>query len=126
MLLTPERIQAIAWGLTLALESAGTLLLWPVVRPPALRLRRAVVTVLAVNAVTHPLFWLALRSLAHPGPRAVLIAEAVVGAVEAGLYVWLLRLSPGRALGLSLALNLLSWAGGVLFWQHLLAWSFRN
>ncbi|MCC6167978.1 MAG: hypothetical protein IT329_12190 [Caldilineaceae bacterium] len=121
MLLTPERIQAIAWSLTLVLETAGAAALWPAVYTRPLRLRRVVWTVLAVNAVTHPLFWLALRRLAHPGPHAVLIAETIVAAVEAALYAWLLWLSPGRALGLSLTLNLLSWVGGVLFWQRLFA-----
>jgi hypothetical protein len=119
MSLSPDRVQWIAWGLTLVLETAGGAALWPVVGVPPARLRRALWTVLAVNMLTHPLFWLALRRLAQPGSTAVLAAEAIVTTVEAALYAWLLPLPPVRAFGLSLVLNLLSWIGGVLLWPRL-------
>jgi hypothetical protein len=119
MPLVPDRVQWIAWGLTLVLETAGVTGLWPAVRVPPVRLRRALWTVLAVNMLTHPLFWLALRRLAHPGPTAVLAAEAIVTTVEAACYAWLLPLPPARAFGLSLVLNLLSWMAGILLWPRL-------
>lgn len=123
MLLAPDRVQWLAWGMTLALESAGVAALWPLVilrHAARTGVGWAVCAVFAVNALTHPLFWLALRRLPHPGSPAVLLAELGVIVVEAALYSWLLALSPPRAAGLSLALNLLSWGGGVLLWPRLL------
>lgn len=118
MPLSPERIQGIAWAVTLILESAGAAAWWTAARVSRPSLRRALGSVLAVNAVTHPIFWFALRHLAHPGPTAVLLAEAIVIGVEAALYAWLWTWHPLRAVGLSAALNLLSWLGGVLLWQR--------
>jgi hypothetical protein len=125
MPLAPDRDQWIAWGMTLILESAAAAALWPLLHlrhAPRAGAVLAVVTVFAVNALTHPIFWLALCRLPHPGPPAVLLAEIAVIVVEAALYSRLLALSPPRALGLSLALNLLSWLGGTTLWQRLLLW----
>ena len=120
MPLSPGAMQAIAWGVTLLIETAGAAALWTA-RPISPRLPRALWVVCGVNLLTHPLFWLALRHLPHPGPTAVLMGEAAVIGVEAALYAWLLAQPPARALGLSLGLNLLSWLGGILVWQRILA-----
>jgi hypothetical protein len=117
MPLTPALAQGVAWGLTLLIEGSAVAIYAQIQRARALPLRRAVLAVLAVNLVTHPLFWWALAALPHPGPLAVTVAEAVVTGVEALLYWRLLALAPGRALALSAALNLLSWLGGITFWQ---------
>jgi hypothetical protein len=114
-------IQCIAWGLTLTLEAAGAAGVWLAARIAHPPLHHALWTVLGVNTVTHPLFWLALRRLPHPDATAVLIGEVVVTAVEAALYSWLLVLAPARAVALGLALNGLSWLGGILLWQQLFA-----
>jgi len=120
--LSPDRIQWFAWTVTLFLESAGAAAWWTVARVSHPSLHRALGSVLAVNAVTHPIFWFALRRLTHPGPTAVLLAEAIVIGVEAALYAWLWSWPPLRAVGLSAALNLFSWLGGILLWQ----WSTLN
>lgn len=120
MPLSSGAMQAIAWGLTLLIEAAGAAVLGAAGAVKS-GVPRALWVVCGVNLLTHPLFWLALRHLPHPGPTAVLMGEAAVIGVEAALYAWLLALSPARALGLSLGLNLLSWLGGILVWQRILA-----
>lgn len=120
MPLSPDTMQAIAWGVTLGIEVVGAALLWAA-HLIQRQLPRILWVVCGVNLLTHPIFWLVLRRLPHPGPNVVLAGEVAVMGVEAALYGWLLALPPARALGLSLGLNLLSWLGGILVWQRILA-----
>lgn len=78
-------------------------------RPP----RRAAIAGCLASGLSHPLAWTVALNMApthyHWGWYLI---EAVVCLFEAGILFWLLRLSPGRALWLSLAANSVSALAG--------------
>lgn len=113
----------VALATTLVVEvPVWALLLHAVVRAPW---RRALVVGVAVNLVSHPLFWFvltpALGALASEW-LAFAAAEAFVVLTEAVMSWWWVRRSPGPTppggagfdlfVGISLAANLLSVAAG--------------
>jgi hypothetical protein len=79
---------------------------------------RLLLMVAGVNLLTHPLFWRALDRLPNGDARLLLVAEAIVVGVEGLVYWQGLCLSLGRALGLSVVLNLCSWLGGMWLWRQ--------
>jgi hypothetical protein len=118
LVLTPAGIQLIALAMTLVLEVGGAALYWLAARRSRLSPRRLLLTVAAINLLTHPLLWLALNRLPSGDPRALVLAETIVAGVEALVYWRWLRLPLGRAAILSLLLNLCSWLGGMWLWQQ--------
>lgn len=73
---------------------------------------RAVVLVLLVNATTHPLIWLAPRF--DPFWAWLLVAEAIVVAVEASIIAAAMRRRFGLALAATFAANLFSTLVGLV------------
>lgn len=101
---------ALAW--TLLLETPAALLAahrW------RLSWLHAGCAALLASCITHPLAWDAALAL-HPEHYFVgwLCIEAAVVLAEAGIFFLLLRLSPARALALSLAANSISALAGTL------------
>lgn len=87
----------------------------------SLGFRRAVLTALALNVVTHPLAWTVIARAPLPFPGGFLAIEASVWAVEASVLKLLShsrwarrRLSWPEALAMSLAANGLSAGTGLL------------
>jgi hypothetical protein len=105
--------------LTIAVEAAVGWLL-------GLRTFRGQLVLLLINIITNPLLNLAIQTLAHFGIYAMkspfdplLIGfECAVIAAEAALLKAALGKTTGRAVALSVAVNLSSWvAGALILWQ---------
>lgn len=99
-----------AFGLTLAVEVPLALV--------CLRGRprvRVVAAAVLANAASHPLLWfVVLRALPGLFLATVLVGECVVVALEAIVYLAVLRpLRPGHALAVSATLNAASYLAGL-------------
>jgi hypothetical protein len=114
MALAPGWMQAAALASTLVVEAAGMALLAR--RFGAVPRRRAVLYVLGVNLVVHPLFWLGHTRLPVTGPAGLWGAETIVVVVEGLCYAAGLPLSWRNGLALSLLLNLASYSAGLALW----------
>lgn len=105
----------LALGVTLGSELLGAGLVGSLV------LRRSVwrclLLCLLINLLVHPLFWTGFSHLPGGYGLKLLCGESLVVLVEGGLYRVALRLPWASALALSLALNVLSTAAGLLLWS---------
>jgi hypothetical protein len=79
--------------------------------------RRAVFVALSVNLITHPIFWLTFPAIPLTFIPKLYLAELIVAVVEGIVYRRCCRLGWSEALWVGLALNLLSAATGLAFWQ---------
>jgi hypothetical protein len=111
--------QLIALATTLIVEGVGMAffaLLLPGWRP---HWRKAVVLALAVNLVTHTIFWVALPYLA-PRPAPVIpLAEVVVVLLEGAVYALTVARPRWSAWAVSFVLNWASWLLAAFAWQFL-------
>lgn len=79
---------------------------------------RVVAAAVLANAASHPLLWfVVLRVLPGPFLANVLAGECVVVALEAIVYLAVLRLRPGHALAVSATLNAASYLVGIAFFN---------
>ncbi len=108
--------QVAALALTIALEGAGMLAFSLAERSQRRRAAKNLALVVALNAVTHTIFW-NLFPLAIPFGGSyfakLLAAECIVSVIEGGAYRYACGLRTGAAMALGFALNALSWQGGV-------------
>lgn len=79
-----------------------------------LTIRRALLLVLAVNLVSHPLLWLVASSV--DGLGVVLIGEVAVVLLEGTLIGLVLRGSWRRAYAAALLANACSYLAGLVWW----------
>lgn len=109
-------VYPLALGITLASETLGAVTLALALRRPA---ARWAVLCVAVNLLSHPVFWLGLPHLPlAPRPRMV-VAEGLVVLFEGLAYSRALPLALPAALGASLLLNAFSFVAGSLLWRIL-------
>lgn len=110
-------IDSVFWAffaLTLAVEAPVYWLL--LTRFGRVTTDRALVTAVGVNLVSHPLFVLILVPIANqvlPGIAAIVVAETVVYALEAGLIRWWLRVDAYLCAAVALLANGCSVLAGV-------------
>jgi hypothetical protein len=75
---------------------------------------RVVAAVVLANGASHPLLWFVLGALPGPFLANVLVGECGVVALEAIVYLAVLRpLRPGHALAVSATLNAASYLVGI-------------
>ncbi|MBX3001353.1 MAG: hypothetical protein KF893_22720 [Caldilineaceae bacterium] len=110
-------IQSVALFVTLLSEAGGMILYWALRRKDAVGLGRVVAVVLAVNLITHPIFWATFPLIGLPFPLKLYLAELIVALVEGSVYRLLCRFGWIEAMGLGLALNAFSTALGIALWQ---------
>jgi hypothetical protein len=102
---------------TLAVEGGGmALLAWLL---PAWRAqwRRAVLLALALNLVSHTVFWYGLPLLPLPPETALPLAEWLVIAVEGAVYALTVARPPWSGWAASLVLNYASWVLSSYLWR---------
>lgn len=81
--------------------------------------RRAVGVALALNLVTHTVFWYSLPLVALEPQRALPLAEAVVMAVEGAVYAATIARPAWSGWPVAVVLNYASWVLGSLMWRIL-------
>jgi hypothetical protein len=102
---------------TLAIEGAGMALLarllpgWRPVWP------RAVLLALALNLLSHTIFWYALPHAPLPPETAISVAELVVIVVEGTVYAAIVARPAWTGWLVSLALNWASWVLSTYLWR---------
>jgi hypothetical protein len=110
----------VALGVTLAVECACMALAAWTVRRDGSFVGRAVTVALAVNLVSHTLFWMSYPWLAARDAVGLLGVEGLVTLAEAVVYWRACPLSFATALLLSLVLNTASFVVGGAVWTALL------
>ena len=101
-------------------ENCGALLVASVISGWRLRIKQIVIVVLAVNLVTHTIFWYTLPLLPGEALLRLLVYELVIVLVEGLAYAYFLHLRVWTTLLFSGFLNWLSYTLAVWFWQHML------
>jgi hypothetical protein len=79
--------------------------------------RRAVFVALALNLVSHTIFWVALPQVPLAYPQSVQVAELVVTVLEGAVYAMTVARPFWTAWPVSLALNWASWVVGSYVWR---------
>ena len=110
-------IHLLALLLTLGIEGAGMALLAWLLPGWRRTWRRAVLLALALNLVTHTLFWYALPALPLPPESGLPLAEAVVILVEGAVYAATVAQPRWTGWLVSLALNYASWVLSSYIWH---------
>ncbi len=110
-------IHLIALAATLIIEGAGMALLallLPGWRP---RWRRAVLVALALNLLSHTVFWYTLPLVPLPPETAIPAAELAVIAAEGAVYAVTVARPRWTGWLVSLALNWASWVLSTYLWR---------
>ncbi|MCP4134271.1 MAG: hypothetical protein GY754_25075 [bacterium] len=103
--------------LTLASESAGMILFSLIISSYRKRVAGNGITALAVNAVTHTIFWYTFLLIpVDPADHHMALygAELVIVLAEGTLYYLIRRIPLFRSLLLSLFLNIISFTIGII------------
>lgn len=103
--------------LTLGIEGAGMALTAGLLPGWRQRWRRAVLLALALNLLTHTVFWYALPLLPLPPESALPLAETVVIVVEGAVYAATIARPAWTGWPVSLALNYASWVMSSYIWN---------
>ena len=110
-------VHLLALLLTLSIEGTGMALLAALLPGWRRRWRRAVLLALALNLVTHTIFWYALPLLPLPPERGLPLAEAAVILVEGAVYAATIARPRWTGWLVSLALNYASWVLSSYVWR---------
>ena len=110
-------VHLLALLLTLSIEGTGMALLAALLPGWRRRWRRAVLLALALNLVTHTIFWYALPLLPLPPERGLPLAEAAVILVEGAVYAATIARPAWTGWLVSLALNYASWVLSSYVWR---------
>lgn len=102
---------------TLVIEGAGMALLAALLPGWRPRWRRAVVLALALNLVSHTIFWYTLPLIPLSPETAVPLAELVVIVVEGTVYATTVARPSWTGWLVSLALNCASWVLSSYLWR---------
>jgi len=79
--------------------------------------RRAALLALALNVITHTVFWYALPAVPLPPERALPVAEGVVIAAEGAVYAATVARPRWTGWAVSLLLNYASWVLSSYVWR---------
>jgi hypothetical protein len=109
--------QAVALGLTLAVECTGMALAMLAIRKDAATVLWAVALTAGLNLVSHTIFSMALTVMPWSAEANLLLAEVAVALAESIVYRLALRLSWGWALALGFGLNALSYFVAIWLWS---------
>jgi hypothetical protein len=110
-------VQLIALLATLVIEGTGMALLAALLPGWRPRWRRALVLALALNLVSHTIFWYTLPFIPLPPETAVPLAELVVIVVEGAVYAATVAHPAWTGWLVSLALNCASWVLSSYLWR---------
>jgi hypothetical protein len=110
-------IHLIALAVTLVIEGGGMVLLAALLPGWRPRWRRAVLLALALNLVSHTVFWYALPLLPLPADAALPVAEGIVIAAEGAVYAAAVARPAWSGWLVSLALNYASWVLSSYLWR---------
>jgi len=116
MLLSAARIHIIALGVTLLSESCGAMIVARFTGRWRQNIKAVASVVLAVNLVTHTIFWYILPMLPGEASLRLLTSELVIVIIEGIAYAYCLQCSLWRSWVFSGFLNWVSYTIGVLIW----------
>jgi hypothetical protein len=102
---------------TLAIEGAGMALLARLVPGWRPAWARAVLLALALNLLSHTIFWYALPHVPLPPETAISVAELVVVVAEGAVYAAVVAHPAWTGWLISLALNWASWVLSSYLWR---------
>lgn len=81
------------------------------------RWRRAVFLAVALNLVSHTVFWYAMPAIPLPPEQAIFLAEWIVIATEGTVYTATVARPAWTGWLVSLALNYTSWVLSMYLWR---------
>jgi hypothetical protein len=118
MVLSAASIHLIALGLTLLSEGGGALIVATMTGRRRQRIKAITIVVLAVNLVTHTIFWYTLPLLPGEASLRLLASELAIVMIEGMAYAYCLQCRLWRSWVFSGLLNWISYTLVVLIWQQ--------